>query len=133
MNGGRDLAALLRGMDPVLHDGVFTFVTLPAEPEPSLIAKALMLFREDEGATLILPAEAAKEAGFAAEFPCRMITLRVHSALEAVGFIAAISARLTALGLGVNPVSAFYHDHLFISAERAEEALAALRELAKER
>ncbi|TGQ24299.1 ribonuclease H family protein, partial [Mesorhizobium sp. M4B.F.Ca.ET.214.01.1.1] len=32
--------------------------------------------------------------------------------------------------LGVNPVSAFYHDHLFVPAERAGEALAILRQLA---
>jgi hypothetical protein len=34
--------------------------------------------------------------------------------------------------MGVNPVSAFYHDHLFVPVERAEEALAMLRQLAME-
>jgi hypothetical protein len=61
-----------------------------------------------------------------------MVTLNIHSSLEAVGFLAAITTRLAAAGMGVNPVSAFYHDHLFVPADRAEEALDLLRQLAKD-
>ena len=61
-----------------------------------------------------------------------MITLNIHSSLEAVGFLAAITTRLAAAGMGVNPVSAFYHDHLFVPAERAEEAMELLRQLARD-
>ncbi|TIV96455.1 MAG: ACT domain-containing protein, partial [Mesorhizobium sp.] len=74
----------------------------------------------------------AKPAGLAGTFRCRMITLDIHSSLEAVGFLAAITAKLAAADMGVNPVSAFYHDHLFVPAERAEEALAILGQLAAE-
>ncbi|RVD48425.1 ACT domain-containing protein, partial [Mesorhizobium sp. M2D.F.Ca.ET.140.01.1.1] len=62
----------------------------------------------------------------------RMITLNIHSSLEAVGFLAAITTRLAAAGMSVNPVSAFYHDHLFVPAERAEEAMAILAKLVEE-
>ena len=61
-----------------------------------------------------------------------MITLEVHSSLEAVGFLAAITARLAAAGIGVNPVSACFHDHLFVPAERAEDAMSILEGLAAE-
>jgi hypothetical protein len=61
-----------------------------------------------------------------------MVTLNIHSSLEAVGFLAAITTRLATAGMGVNPVSAFYHDHLFVPADRAEEALELLMELAEE-
>ncbi|WP_348526206.1 ACT domain-containing protein, partial [Mesorhizobium sp.] len=47
-------------------------------------------------------------------------------------FLAAITAKLAAADMGVNPVSAFYHDHLFVPADRAEEALAILGQLAAE-
>ncbi|RVA88555.1 ACT domain-containing protein, partial [Mesorhizobium sp. M7A.F.Ca.CA.004.02.1.1] len=67
-----------------------------------------------------------------ASFRCRMVTLNIHSSLEAVGFLAAITTRLAAAGMGVNPVSAFYHDHLFVPADRAEEALELLVGLAAE-
>ena len=52
-----------------------------------------------------------------------MITLTVHSSLEAVGFLAAITARLAAAGISVNAVSGFYHDHLFVPEHKADEAL----------
>lgn len=59
-----------------------------------------------------------------------MITLSIHSSLEAVGFLAAILPRLAAAGMGVNPVSAFHHDHLFVPADRADDAMRILEELA---
>ena len=59
-----------------------------------------------------------------------MVTLTVHSALDAVGFLAAITTRLAAAGISVNAVSAFFHDHLFVPAERAEEAVEILCRLA---
>ena len=34
---------------------------------------------------------------------------------------------MAALGIAVNPVSGFYHDHLFVPEDRAEEALAVLQ------
>ncbi len=77
-------------------------------------------------------ARALAWAGLAASFRCRMITLTVHSSLEAVGFLAAVTARLARAGMGVNPVSAFHHDHLFVPADRADEAMEILRQLANE-
>ena len=85
-----------------------------------------------EGMTLIVGEDEAGAFGLAASFRSRMITLDIHSSLEAVGFLAAITTRLAAAGMGVNPVSAFYHDHLFVPAGRAEEALETLQKLAAE-
>jgi len=61
-----------------------------------------------------------------------MITCNVHSSLEAVGFMAVIATRLAELGMGVNPISGFYHDHLFVPAGREDAAMRALGELATE-
>ena len=57
-----------------------------------------------------------------------MISLTVHSSLDAVGFLAAITTKLAQSGISVNPVSAFYHDHLFVPVNRADEAVSLLRE-----
>ena len=73
-----------------------------------------------------------EEAGITYEFPCRMITLEVHSSLEAVGFIARIATALANEGMGVNPVAGFYHDHLFVPVGREQDALDVLSRLAGE-
>jgi hypothetical protein len=56
-----------------------------------------------------------------------MITLDVHSSLEAVGFIAVIATALKNLNIGVNPVSGYFHDHLFIPDGREKEVMAMLK------
>jgi uncharacterized protein len=129
MSGETDLARLLASMTPVLQPGRFVFATLPDGAALPASIVPVMSFREAEGLTLILSEEAAAQLGLPGIFPSRMITLEVHSSLEAVGFLAAITRHLAAAGMGVNPVSAFYHDHLFVPAERAEEAMRLLREL----
>ncbi len=128
MSGETDLDRLLAGMRPALDPETYVFATMRNPPD----IPVLMRFEEAEGTTLILPRAAAEAAGLPHEFPCRRITLTVHSALEAVGFIARIAARLAAEGMGVNPVAGFHHDHLFVPADRADEAMAALARMADE-
>lgn len=132
MAAERDLRALLRAMAPVLHEPVYVFATLPHGEQPPAGVRPILRFQEAEGLTLVLEREAATAAGIVGVFPCRWITLTVQSALDAVGFLAAATARLAREGIGVNPVAGFHHDHLFVPAEKAEDALRALRELAAE-
>ena len=124
----RDLSELLRGMQAELSPTVYGYVTLPAGTAMPAGLDPLLVFREAEGITLVLPWEAA--APFGPVFPCRLITLSVYSALDAVGFIAAVAARLTAAGISANVVAAYHHDHLLIPAERADEALTVLKVMA---
>lgn len=126
MTGERDLPRLLANMQPVLNDGVYVFATLNT-PSPALIDQAICLFRETEGTTLILKRETAAAHGLETVYPSRMITLNVHSALEAVGFIAAISNELARAGISANPVSAFHHDHLFVPEALAAKAMQTLQ------
>jgi len=89
-----------------------------------------MMFEEAEGTTLILLQTQAEAAGLEYEFPCRMITLNIHSSLEAVGFMARIATELAKEDMGVNPVSGFYHDHLFVPEDRAQDAMDVLARMA---
>ena len=61
-----------------------------------------------------------------------MITLNVHSSLEAVGFIAEVGRKLTEKGIGANPVSGLFHDHCFVPVGREVEALQVLGRLAED-
>ncbi|GMP13308.1 MULTISPECIES: ACT domain-containing protein [Bradyrhizobium] len=129
MTGEHNLGALLRHMRPKMLDGTFVFCTIPTSEAIPEALKPLLTFREQEGTTLVISREEAEAAGLRYAFPSRLITLTVHSALDAVGFLAAITARLAEAGISANAVSAFHHDHLFVPVDRADEAMAALQEL----
>lgn len=127
MPAERNLQTLLQHMKPEMQDGIFVFATLPlAEQIPDTI-QPLLTFREREGTTLVMLREEADSIGLSWQFAARLITLNVHSALDAVGFLAAITTRLADAGISVNAVSAFYHDHLFVPSDKADEALALLQ------
>jgi len=119
-----DLATLIRSMNPRLQAGVFVFISTNAIHQG---VHPIMTFREPEGTTMILPRDQAEAAGVPSAFPSRMITLEIASSLDAVGFLAAITAALAGAGIAVNPVSAFHHDHLFVPEGRTDEAMAILR------
>ena len=127
MSGEMDLKALLTSMQPVLLEGAYVFCSVSQEAYDSLSLRPLGMFHEQEGITLIMAEEQAKGAGLAFDSRWACITLRVHSALTAVGFLAAITTRLAEAGISVNAVSAYYHDHLFVPWERREEAKGVLK------
>lgn len=128
--GGRDLARLLAGLDPVLDERPRVFVEVAAGRETEWAGRALGLVREAEGVTLVLDAAEAAAAGLPAAPAWARITLNVESDLEAVGLLAAVAARLAARGIAVNPLAGLHHDHLLVPWRRRHEALAELRALA---
>ena len=92
-----------------------------------------MTVKEDEGITVITTLQQATEYSLHYDFVCRKITLDVHSNLDAVGFLATVTTRLAReLNIGVNPVSGFYHDHLFVKVGAEEGVLRVLGEMAAE-
>ena len=127
----RALSALLQNMKPELRPGIFVFCTIPTDQSISAALTPLLTFREQEGTTLVISREEAEAAGLLYAFASRLITLRVHSALDAVGFLATITARLAAAGISVNAVSAFHHEHLFVPADKSDEVMAILQDLSK--
>ena len=133
MAGERDLQTLLKAMQPELQDGVFVFCMVGADTDVPAGLKPLLLFREREGITLVVRRNEAERAGLPYQFASRLITLTVHSALDAVGFLAAITTQLAAAGISVNAVSAFHHDHLLVPENRAEEALQLLLAISRTR
>jgi uncharacterized protein len=123
--GEHNLAVLLKSMQPVLQDGEFVFCTAADAGG----VNAIGTFQETEGFTLICRREEAERCGLSFTYICRMITLKVHSSLEAVGFLAAISSELARRGIGMNVVSAYFHDHLFVAVSDAGKAMETLREI----
>lgn len=127
MSGITDLDVLLAQMTPELRDGEYVFVTLEGEAYGAGAAlEPIASYREDEGLSLIVQRERAESAGLAFEGVFRLISLRIHSSLEAVGLTAAIAAVLTEENISANVVAGRYHDHLFVPESRADDAMAAL-------
>lgn len=123
-----DLDALVSGMEPTLHAGVYAYCVAGSDADVagrSVVATV----REAEGLTLVLPEEQALAAGLEVLFRAAWITLEVHSDLRAVGLTAAFAGALARAGIGCNVVAGAFHDHVFVPAEQAEQAMAALREL----
>ncbi|MGW1101829.1 ACT domain-containing protein [Streptomyces sp. NPDC002540] len=131
MTGERDLRTLLSGMRPELNPGRYVFTTTPRETVPEGVDPVVTV-TEPEGLTLVLPEEQAVSAGLRYDYVAGWITLRVHSALDAVGLTAAVSLALTDAGLSCNVVAGFHHDHLFVPYDRADEAVGVLKTLAAE-
>lgn len=132
--GERDLAVLLATMEPELVPGEYVYCSTPwsgALPDGLRIERDLIvLVHEAEGLTLVVERGVAERLGLAYDYVAAMITLRVHSALEAVGLTAAIATRLAEHGLSANVVAGFHHDHLFVPHDRGSEAVSLLRGLA---
>ncbi|MBD3678874.1 MAG: ACT domain-containing protein [Rhodobacteraceae bacterium] len=119
-----DRDAMIAGMSPALDAKTYVFASVEDE---ELLPRAIAMIREAEGLSLILPLETAAELGLPVDLPMRRIILNVHSALDGVGLTAAVSATLAGLGIPCNVVAGFHHDHVFVPADRADEALGALR------
>lgn len=128
MTGETDLTTLLHSMEPSLGEQPFIFCSVDAATYARMQGIPVGMFREQEGITLILEQEQADQAGISYTDLWACITLTVHSSLAAVGFIAAISNRLATAGLSVNPVSAYYHDHLFVPWAERERVMQVLQE-----
>ncbi len=126
--GERDLAVLLATLEPELHPGLFVFALAP----DGCRAARRRPCRDDArgGGSDARPAlEDADRLGLEHAGAMQWITLRVHSALDAVGLTAAFSTALGVAGLSANVIAGLHHDHVFVSAGRGQQALAVLRAL----
>jgi len=129
MTAERDLARLLSGLRPSLNPGRFVFTTVPGPVPPGV--SPVVTVAEAEGVTLVLPQHEADAAGLGYDYVAGWITLRVTSALDAVGLTAAVASELARAGLSCNMVAGYHHDHLFVPCDRAAEAASRLEALAR--
>ena len=131
MSGETNLDTLLQSMQPILRPGEYVFCTIDSRNSSYFQLDPVCIFKEDEGTTLILKREQADAVALSYTSIFSMITLSVHSSLEAVGFLAAITAKLAQHNISVNPVSAYYHDHLFVPFSRTSEVMKLLEEFSQ--
>lgn len=132
MSGIKELTQLLTAIQPKLLDHDFVFCTVTGQLNQYLALEPIATFMEAEGLTLVLAKDKADKASLHYEGIFRQITLTVHSSLQAVGLTAAVSSKLASKGISANILAAYYHDYIFVSNDKAEAALIALKELSNE-
>jgi hypothetical protein len=129
MTGERDLSRLQRHMAPQMHSETFVYCNFPDFEIPPGMSP-ICTFREAEGLTVIVEKGQAVHRAVEYVFEARLITLTVHSSLEAVGFLAALAGSLAQASIPCNAVAGYHHDHLFVPTARAGEAFALLSAMA---
>jgi len=124
-----DLQQLLASMAPYLHRGEYVFCSLSGDYGDFGHLEPITAFREQEGLSLVIPKDKALAENIEFDSTYRMITLTVHSSLDAVGLTAAVAAKLTEHGISANVIAAFHHDHIMVPTLKADDAMTALAEL----
>jgi uncharacterized protein len=130
MSGEKNQIRLQQMMAPDLRPETYVYCTFPDQRLP-IGLDPICTFREAEGLTAIVQQSQAVRANVKHIFEAKLITLTVHSSLEAIGFLALISTHLAKAGIPCNAVAAFHHDHLFIPVDRADDALSLLESLSQ--
>ncbi|MDR0455000.1 MAG: ACT domain-containing protein [Deferribacteraceae bacterium] len=112
---------------PRLNDGVYVYLSVP---DTDMVPDGyIFIFREAEGVTVVIEEGAAVKSGFECRFRSKWITLGTQTDLSGLGITAAFSKALSDAGISCNTVAAVWHDHIFVPAEYAEEALKILNNL----
>ena len=133
MSGEKNLEKLIASMNPVLAEDEYIFATFNSVDYQLLQSlEPIGTFHEREGLTVIVKKEKAEQFDIPYATVLKCITLNVHSSLDAVGLTAAFATKLTECNISANVVAGYYHDHIFISLQDADRALAALKQLALE-
>jgi hypothetical protein len=131
MTGQTDLRAILATMEPSLSETEFAFGTAADPAAAGTIEGVIATFAEEEGLSVIAPAQALAGKEIAHSPGWAKISLTIHSSLAAVGLTAALASALADQGISANVVAAYYHDHLFVPWEERHRAMDILASLAE--
>ena len=130
MSGITDLQTLIGSMEPVLKPGEYVFTTLyDIDWRQIADLQPISVFKENEGISLVIDRKTADEYDIPYDSVFRLISLHVHSSLDAVGLTAAFSGALGKAGISANVIAAYYHDHIFVPADKADQAVKVLEQL----
>ena len=113
----------LKNLNPVLLEDEYVFCTfLSSIYGDHNKLNPIASFNEKEGLTLVVKKEIAKfnNLEFKGTFKC--ISLNLISSLTSVGLTALISKALADNEISANIYAGYYHDHIFVPLEKANDA-----------
>ena len=128
----KDLNTLLKSMNPVTDEKKYVFVSLKNktinEIPPANFVRVPGRRRVD--VNYRRKRRSGKEFSYNGTWS--LITCKINSDLEAVGFLAKMTEVLAESGIPVNAISAYYHDHLFVPSSLLEKAMSCLVKLTRD-
>ncbi|CAG4896696.1 ACT domain-containing protein [Paraburkholderia saeva] len=119
------LDKLCAAIAPEMAEPIYVYCSFPDFVVPVGLS-VLCTFRESEGLTAVIDLQDAERDAIPHTFKARLITLKVHSSLEAVGFLAVVSTHLAWARIPCNAIAGYHHDHILVPVDRADAALAVL-------
>jgi hypothetical protein len=131
MSGETNLQQLIKHMQPMLQPDNYVFVSTKTVDSLDM-DKVFARINEPEGITLILTKAQADEWQLAYSSEFSLITLQIHSSLDAVGLTAAFATALAKHDISANVVAGFYHDHILVTKKDASKAVEVLQALTKQ-
>jgi len=129
VTGETDLAKMLASLRVQRRDEPVTLVVLKHRVDAGRGIEAII--EESEGTTVVVTLTEAERRKWPIGFEAAWLTIEVHSSLHAVGLTAALSTVLAEHGIACNVLAGYYHDHLLVPLERANEAIEVLEALAR--
>ena len=119
----------LKNLNPVLLEGEYVFCTfLSSIYGDHDKLNPIASFNEKEGLTLVVKKESAKLNNLEFDDTFKCISLNLISSLTSIGLTALISKVLADNEISANIYAGYYHDHIFVPLEKANDALKLLCE-----
>ena len=119
----------LKNLNPVLLEGEYVFCTfLSSIYGDHDKLNPIASFNEKEGLTLVVKKESAKLNNLEFNDTFKCISLNLISSLTTIGLTALISKVLADNEISANIYAGYYHDHIFVPLEKANDALKLLCE-----
>ena len=119
----------LKNLNPVLLEGEYVFCTfLSSIYGDHNKLNPIASFNEKEGLTLVVKKESAKLNNLEFNDTFKCISLNLISSLTSIGLTALISKVLADNEISANIYAGYYHDHIFVPLEKANDALKLLCE-----
>ena len=92
---------------------------------------AFAIIRDDDLYTVVVDKDQAQAIGLPTDKTYAHIHLGLQADLDSIGITATISQVLSARSIVANVIACARHDHLFVQADRAQEAADVLTELGR--
>ena len=119
----------LNNLNPVLLEDEYVFCTfLSSIYGDHSKLNPIASFNEKEGLTLVVKKEIAKFNNLEFKDTFKCISLSLISSLTSIGLTALISKVLADNKISVNIYAGYYHDHIFVPLEKANDAFKLLCE-----